>query len=353
MRIAIATDAWTPQVNGVVRTLSTTVSRLLRRGYDVLVIEPGAFKSVPCPTYPEIRLALGCASGVREMLSRFQPDAIHIATEGPIGWAARRWCRAQVREFTTSFHTRFPDYVALRTGLPADWIWPTVRRFHGPAVRTFVATTELAGELRRRGLTETHHWPLGVDNELFRPGIPAHESLRRIPRPVLLNVGRVAVEKNIEAFLACDVPGSKVVVGDGPALDQLRKRHPTVAFLGAKHGSELASCYAAADVFVFPSRTDTFGLVNIEALACGVPVAAFPAAGPLDIVGRQGRGMHGGQRRIGALDDDLGVAIRRALTADRVAAAAEARNYGWDRCTDLFLEGLATDRPLIGHCIAA
>ena len=340
MKIAIATDAWRPQVNGVVRSLDTTVEHLRRRGHEPIVIEPGMFRSIPCPTYSEIRLAIGCGRHVAAMLDRVEPDRIHISTEGPIGWATRSWCRKRGRHFTTAFHTRFPDYVSIRTGIPAGWIWKVMRRFHGAAERTFAATATLERELNAHGLEHTHHWPRGVDLDQFSPNICPHPALFKLPRPLLLNVGRVAIEKNIEAFLECSVAGTKVVVGDGPALESLMRRYPNVMFMGAKHGAELASCYAAADVFVFPSRTDTFGLVNIEALACGVPVAAYPVPGPLDIVGTEGRGAHRGSRRIGALDEDLENAIRRALTADRAAAAAEARNYSWDHCTDLFLDGL-------------
>jgi len=343
VKIAIATDAWSPQVNGVARSLATTAERLQRRGHDVLVIEPGRFRTVPCPTYPEIRLALGCGAAVRRTLWGFDPDAIHVSTEGPIGWATRNWCVRHGRHFTTAFHTRFPDYVSIRTGIPAEWIWKAMRRFHGAADRTFTATAALADELYEHGIDQTHHWPRGVDLEQFHPIVAAHPSLAGLPRPLMLNVGRVAVEKNIEAFLDCRVAGSKVVVGDGPALAAMKKRYPEVSFLGAKHGEELASCYAAADVFVFPSRTDTFGLVNIEALACGVPVAAYPVAGPLDIIGLDGKGMHSGSRRIGALHEDLAVAIRQALTADRSAAACEARKYGWEHCTDLFVDGLTNE----------
>lgn len=343
MKIVIATDAWHPQVNGVVRSLATTAERLQRRGQDVLVIEPGRFWTVPCPTYPEIRLALGAARTVGHILCDFEPDAIHISTEGPIGWATRNWCVRNGRHFTTAFHTRFPDYVSIRPGIPAGWIWKVMRRFHGKADRTFTATAALATELNEHGLAHTHHWPRGVDLEQFNPGVEPHPALKGLARPLMLNVGRVAVEKNIEAFLDCPVPGTKVVVGDGPALAVMKQRYLKVVFLGAKHGAELAACYSAADVFVFPSRTDTFGLVNIEAMACGVPVAAYPVQGPGDIIGREERGVHGGRKRIGALDEDLAVAIRRALTADRRAAAAEARRYGWEHCTDLFLDGLTTE----------
>ena len=341
MKIVIATDAWHPQVNGVVRSLETTAERLKQRGHDVMVVEPGMFRTIPCPTYAEIRLALRCGKAVAAILDRVQPDRVHVSTEGPIGWATRSWCLKRERPFTTAFHTRFPDYVSIRTGIPAEWIWKVMRRFHGTAERTFTATATLADELQAHGIGHTHHWPRGVDLDQFSSNVCPHEALFRLPRPLLLNVGRVAVEKNIEAFLDCPVAGSKVVVGDGPALDSLKKRYPEVTFMGAKHGAELASCYAAADVFVFPSRTDTFGLVNIEALACGVPVAAFPVPGPIDILGVDGKGFHGSKGRIGAVDEDLGAAIRRALTADRAAAAAEARHYSWDCCTDRFIEGLA------------
>jgi glycosyltransferase involved in cell wall biosynthesis len=341
VKIVVATDAWHPQVNGVVRSLAMTIDCLRRDGHEVEVIEPGQFRTVPCPSYSEIRLAIGCGRAIARLLDEVQPDRIHISTEGPIGWAVRRWCLKRGRHFTTAFHTRFPDYVAIRTGIPAGWIWKLMRRFHGAAERTFTATATLADELHSQGLTRTHHWPRGVDLEQFNPDVAPHPAMADLPRPILLNVGRVAVEKNIEAFLNLDSPGSKVVVGGGPALDKLSARYPDVLFLGSKDGAELAATYAAADVFVFPSRTDTFGLVNIEALACGLPIAAYPVAGPIDIVGRDGLGMHGGTRPIGALDEDLGRGVKRALGADSAAAAAEALNYSWESCTARFLAGLA------------
>ena len=341
MKIALASDAWHPQVNGVVRSLSTTVEQLRGAGNEVEVIEPSRFVTIPCPTYPEIRLSLGCRRKVRKILDAAQPDSIHIATEGPIGWAARRWCIRNGRRYTTAFHTRFPDYVSIRTGIPEAWIWRVMRRFHGRAERTFAATLSLAEELNSRGLERTHIWPRGVDLDQFNPDVPPHPAMADLPRPILLNVGRVAPEKNIEAFLDLDVAGSKVVVGGGPALEKMRAAYPDVLFLGPKHGAELASAYTAADVFVFPSRTDTFGLVNIEALACGLPVAAYPVPGPLDILGADGRGIHGGTRRIGALDEDLAKAVAQALKADRLAAAEEAAHYSWARCTSLFFAGLA------------
>jgi glycosyltransferase involved in cell wall biosynthesis len=339
VRIAIATDAWHPQVNGVVRTLSSTADNLRARGHDVLIISPDQFRTVPCPTYPEIRLALGCRSGVVRALKAFDADAIHIATEGPIGWAARGWCIRSGRPFTTSLHTRFPDYVAMRTRLPADWFWPVLRRFHGAAARTFVATESLVCELASRGLARTHSWSRGVDLEIFCPAAPKLPEMAALKRPIQLYVGRVAVEKNIEAFLETGVAGTKVVVGDGPAREMLAARYPDVCFLGVRHAPELACAYASADLFVFPSRSDTFGLVNIEALASGLPVAAYPVRGPIDIIGLDARGIdhHG---LIGALDEDLEKAIRRALTADPAACVAEASRYSWTRCTDQFLAGL-------------
>ena len=353
MRIALATDAWHPQVNGVVRSLSTTVDGLRKRGHEVDVIEPSGFWTVPCPTYPEIRLSLGCGSRVRRILDELRPDAVHIATEGPIGWAARRWCLVNHHGFTTAFHTRFPDYVSMRTRIPAEWIWKMMRQFHGRAEQTFAATPTLAAELKSHGLHRTHAWPRGVDLAQFNPWVEPHKAMRDLPRPILLNVGRVAPEKNIEAFLEADVAGTKVVVGGGPALEKLRRAYPRVLFLGPMHGAELASAYTAADVFVFPSRTDTFGLVNIEALACGLPIAAYPVAGPLDIVGSTGRGTHGGKWPIGALHEKLEVAIALALAADRNAAVKEAAHYSWERCTGEFLAGLRKDAALQPPRLAA
>ncbi len=344
MRIALASDAWHPQVNGVVRSLAATVERMRRRGIRVNTLTPDRFFTIPCPTYPEIRLAIGCGRKVAERLDVFGPDAVHIATEGPIGWAVRSWCRGRGVPFTTSFHTRFPDYVSVRTDIPANWIWPVMRRFHGGAERTFAVTPTLKAELEARGIGPVHLWPLGVDLEQFSPRAAAHPMMADLPRPILLNVGRVAVEKNLDAFLSLDVSGTKVIVGDGPALAELRDRYPAALFLGALHGAELASAYAAADVFVFPSRTDTFGLVNIEALASGLPVAAYPVPGPLDIIGRNSCGVHGGALPIGALDQDLRAAVDRALLADGKACVTEAAHYEWDRCTDIFLAGLA-ERP--------
>jgi glycosyltransferase involved in cell wall biosynthesis len=256
-----------------------------------------------------------------------------------LGWAARRWCLDRNFPFTTSFHTRFPDYVAMRTGLPASWFWPMIRRFHAPAARIMAATPTLAAELARQGLGQTHLWSRGVDLDLFTPAAPLLPAMAGLRRPIQLYVGRVAIEKNITAFLDTPVGGSKVVVGDGPARAQLEQVYNGTHFLGALHGTALASAYASADIFVFPSRTDTFGLVMIEALASGVPVAAYPVPGPLDVIGLDGLGRGGSP--IGVLDTDLSVAIERALPLRRNPCTTEGRRYGWTACTDQFLAGLA------------
>jgi len=342
MRLTLVSDAWTPQVNGVVRTLTTTVAQLQARGHVVQTITPDRFVSVPCPTYPEIRLALTTPRRVGVMVAEFHPEAVHIATEGPLGWLARNWCLKRGVPFTTSFHTRFPDYVAARTGLSPAWLWRWLVRFHSAARRVFVATPRLAEELHGHGLTATRLWSRGVDLAQFNPGVPPSATYAGLARPIMLSVGRVAVEKNIAAFLDAKVPGTKVVVGDGPALAAMRARYKEVVFLGSLQGAALAAAYAAADVFVFPSLTDTFGLVMIEALASGVPVAGFPVAGPLDVIGAEGCGVVPGfAARVGAVDADLAVAIASALTAGRGDCAAYAANFRWEACVDQFLAGLA------------
>ncbi|MDE1468166.1 glycosyltransferase family 4 protein [Aurantiacibacter sp. D1-12] len=330
MKIAIITDAWHPQVNGVVRTLTSVTGELLRRGHAVQIISPGEFRSIPAPSYPEIRLALTGARGVGKRLSAFAPDSIHIATEGPLGWAARRWCLRNRFPFTTAYHTQFPDYLARRTRLPAKLFWPFIRRFHGPAERIMVATPSIRKELRKQGLTKLHHWSRGVDLATFHPDHAPPDFFFNLPRPIQLYVGRVAVEKNIEAFLGNDHPGSKVVVGDGPALTRLKAQFPDAHFIGKRTGPDLAACYAGADVFVFPSRTDTFGLVMIEALACGTPVAAYPVAGPRDVL----------QNDSGAMDERIERAIGRALHFSREICLAHGRNFSWEASTSQFLDGL-------------
>lgn len=328
--IAIVTDAWHPQTNGVVRTLSTTCEILRSWGHDVTVISPEFYPSVPAPTYPEIRLALTAPGAVGRRLAKIAPAAVHIATEGPLGFAARRYCLSRKVPFTTAYHTQFPDYLARRTGLPASVFWPYIRWFHRPAQRIMVATETIRATLREQGLTRLSHWSRGVDLACFSPQAPPPQEYAGLEGPILLYVGRIAVEKNIEAFLACDYPGAKVVVGDGPARASLEARFPDALFLGKKSGIELAGCYAGADVFVFPSRTDTFGLVMIEALACGTPVAAFPVPGPLDIVTDE----------VGALSEDLTRAIDAARYCDRSACAAYGASYSWEAATRQFLSGL-------------
>ncbi|TCM18031.1 glycosyltransferase involved in cell wall biosynthesis [Novosphingobium sp. PhB165] len=352
MKLTLATDAWLPQVNGVVRSLSATLDELVRRGHQVETLTPEQFLTVPMPGYPSIRLAMAPRFGVRRMLDRTRPDIVHIATEGPIGWAARGWCLARGVPFTSAFHTRFPEYAAVRTGISAERFWPIMQRFHAPSQAVLVSTASLAKELSERGIGHTRRWSRGIDHGQFRPHGPRHPAMTALPGPVLLNVGRVAPEKNLEAFLDADVPGSKVVVGDGPALESLRRRYPHVLFLGALGGEVLASAYRTADCFVFPSLTDTFGLVVIEALACGTPVAAFPVTGPVDILGHHGCGVDEPlDRPAGAVDDDLAVAIRKALRIDRADAAALGAQFSWERATDQFLAALTAalegDRGLL------
>jgi len=331
MKIALVTDAWSPQVNGVVRTLSTVTQHLRARGHQVDVIAPDQYRSFPCPSYPEIRLALVGSRRLGRRLGALQPDAVHIATEGPLGWAARRWCLRTKRPFTPAYHTQFPAYVARRTGLPASLFWPVIRRFHAPARNILVATETIRQELREQGLTHLRHWSRGVDIATFGPDHAPPDLFFKLERPIQLYVGRVAVEKNIEAFLSNTHPGSKVVVGDGPALEKLKARFPAAHFLGKRTGEALAACYAGADVFVFPSRTDTFGLVMIEALACGTPVAAYPVPGPLDVLTTES----------GVMDETLERAIAGALQRDREACLAHGRSYSWDASTDQFLGALA------------
>lgn len=340
MRIALVTDAWTPQINGVVRTLQETVLRLIAGGHAVEVIAPDAFPTVPCPTYPEIRLALFARRRLRRRLAAFAPDCVHISTEGPLGLAARRACLDWGWAFTTAFHTRFADYAAARTGIDAARFWRYLRWFHQPAHAVMAATEDLRAELAGCGLTKTHLWSRGVDTARFQPDLPHLLELADLPRPLLLSVGRVAVEKNLEAFLTAPVAGTKVVVGDGPALEQLKCAYPGAVFLGPLVGRRLAQAYASADVFVFPSKTDTFGLVMIEALASGLPVAAYPVTGPLAVLGAD--------CRAASLDNDLAVAIHAALAIDRTHCRSFAFQFDWSASTAQFLAGLVpvTERQM-------
>ena len=329
MRIALVSDAWAPQVNGVVRTLTAVIGELALRGHSVTAITPDLFRTMPCPSYPEIRLALRPARRVGELIDAAKPDAIHISTEGPLGIAARRHCLKRGYGFTTAFHTRFPEYVAARLALPLSWSYALMRRFHAPSRGVMVATETVRRELAARGFDNLRRWNRGVDAALYDPALRG--DMGGLPRPIFLAVGRVAVEKNISAFLALDLPGSKVVVGDGPMLEKLRRRHPEAHFLGKHEGRDLARLYASADVFVFPSRTDTFGLVLLEAMASGLPVAAYPVPGPLDVIGDSGAGV---------LDEDLGRAALAALQIPREHCREHALRYTWTASADQFVENL-------------
>jgi glycosyltransferase involved in cell wall biosynthesis len=330
MRILVISDAWHPQINGVVRTLATLSDELARQGHEIIPITPDQFTSVPCPTYPEIRLSLLPGRKVAKLIEAHQPCAIHIATEGPLGLAGRRYCLRRKLPFTTAYHTRFPEYIHARFRLPVDITYHLVRWFHAPASAIMVATQSIEDDLGRRGFKNIRRWTRGVDTALFRPG-EKDDALYPWVRPISLYVGRVAVEKNIESFLTLDLPGTKAVVGDGPQLGQLKTRYPDVKFLGAKVGEDLAAHYRAADLFVFPSRTDTFGLVLLEALASGLPVAAYPVAGPLDVLG---------DSPAGVLDEDLAKAARQALSIEPGLCRAHALDFSWEMSARQFLANL-------------
>jgi glycosyltransferase involved in cell wall biosynthesis len=329
-RIALVTDAWHPQPNGVVRVLSSLERRLTERGLTVGVLSPDRFRTMPCPSYPEIRLALLPRRGTAAWLDRFAADAIHIATEGPLGWAARSWCLRHDRPFTTAYHTKFPQYVAARTGLPLAAPYWAVRRFHAPSRGVLVPTPSILAELQAWRFANLRLWSHGVDTEVFRPR--PKTAFADLPRPLFLYVGRVTVDKNLPAFLDLDLPGSKVVVGSGPSRATLMQRYPAARFVIAQGDEELAGYFAAADAFVFPSRTDTFGLVMLEALASGVPVAAFPVPGPLDVIGDSGAGV---------LSEDLRAAALAALDIPPARCVAHAAGFSWAAVTDQFVANLA------------
>jgi glycosyltransferase involved in cell wall biosynthesis len=343
MRILIATDAWHPQVNGVVRSLEATIAELDGLGATVRLVTPQGFRSVGLPTYPDIRLALIGPGTVAGIMRQWQPDHVHIATEGPIGLAARTACRWLGQAFTTSYHTRFPDYLAARAPVPRSLSYAALRWFHNGSCGTMVATASLAEELTSRGFRNLMRWSRGVDATLFRP---RDTSVLDLPRPIFLYVGRVAVEKNIEALLQLTLPGSTVVVGDGPALATLKARYPGAHFLGARTGERLAEIYASADVFVFPSRTDTFGIVLLEALASGLPVAGYPVSGPSDVIGAS---------RAGVLDEDLRRACEEALRIPRERAREVALRYTWRESARQFLDNITAarqqcrGRPALAH----
>ncbi len=340
-RIMIVSDAWKPQVNGVVRTLSTVADELRALGHTVEVVGPDRFRTLPLPTYPDIRISLFPKRRLGQLIEGFAPDALHIATEGPLGQAARAWALRRGCAFTTAFHTRFPEYMQARIGMPPSWMYAWMRRFHSAGQGMMVATTSLREELEQRGFARIRSWSRGVDLTQFRMELRdgGDAELDDLPRPLFLYVGRVAVEKNIRAFLDLDLPGSKAVVGGGPQLAELQRDYPAVRFTGPRHGEALARAYAQGDVFVFPSLTDTFGLVILEALACGTPVAAYPVTGPKDVLADP-------VGRVGAVNEDLRLACLEALAADRAAARAHAERFSWRACAETFLSHLV---PLGGH----
>jgi glycosyltransferase involved in cell wall biosynthesis len=328
MRILIATDAWLPQTNGVVSTLRQTVDHLSRSGHVVQLLTSEGFATVPCPGYPEIRLALRVQAAMREKFESFRPEAVHIATEGSIGLAVRAYCASQRYQFTTSYHTQFPQYLRKRLPIPVSWSYRLLRWFHGAGSRCMVSTPSMQSELADRGFKNLVRWRRGVDSSLFRP---QEKNAVDLPRPIAIYVGRLAVEKNLHAFLGMPWEGSKLVVGDGPERVRLQALYPIATFVGYQHGEDLARHMACADVMVFPSLTDTFGLVNLESMACGVPVAAFPVTGPVDVIE---------EGLTGALDWDLAAAARRALRALPATCRATAERYDWASCTREFENNL-------------
>ena len=330
-RLTIVTDAWHPQVNGVVRSIETTNRELHKMGIEVSMITPEQFRSVPMPTYPEIRLSLALPGRIGRMIEAQRPDYVHIATEGPLGLMARHWCLRNKRPFSTTYHTRFPEYVAARLPVPLSWLYAFVRWFHNRGGACMVATESLRRELSARGINNLCLWSRGIDTAHFRPRDKAEKPFG-LARPIFMTVGRVAVEKNLPAFLDLDLPGSKVVVGDGPARADLQARYPDVLFTGVKHGEDLARAYSQADVFVFPSKTDTFGNTILEALASGVPVAGYPVTGPIDIIPAGSNA--------GALDHDLGIACMAALKASPALARGLAETYSWEAATEQFFDNV-------------
>jgi glycosyltransferase involved in cell wall biosynthesis len=328
MKIAMVTDAWEPQVNGVVRTLKNTTRELQLIGHTVEMITPLEFRTLPCPTYPDIRLSIVPGARVKRRLAEFDPDAIHIATEGPLGLAARRFAMSRGIPFTTAYHTRFPEYIKARSGMPLSWTYAFLRWFHWPSQAVMAPTIVVQKDLEANRIKNVVLWSRGVDLDIFK-AVKCNR-LNTTP-PIFLYVGRIAVEKNVEAFLDLDLPGSKWVAGAGPALAGIRARHPEVNYLGVLDPFELAQVYASADVFVFPSRTDTFGLVLLEAMACGLPVAAYPVTGPLDVLG---------DCKGGVMHEDLRTACLAALELRREDAAAHARKFSWRAATEQFVSHL-------------
>ncbi|ABK46144.1 glycosyl transferase, group 1 [Magnetococcus marinus MC-1] len=334
MRILIVSDAWYPQRNGVIRVLESLIEALEKRGHVLGMITPNRFTTIPCPSYSEIPLALFPYRGVKRQIQAFAPQALHIATEGPLGSAARRWCLNHKVPFTTAYHTKFPEYIHERTKLPLNWLYAGIRRFHKPAHTVMAPSPSVYRELTARNFPHVQPWAHGVNVEVFTP---QPKDFLQLPRPIHMFVGRIAVEKNIPAFLDLELPGSKVVVGRGPQKNTLQKHYPHVHFFDTNNDTELVQLFSSADVFVFPSLTDTFGLVMLEAMACGVPVAAYPVTGPLDVMQLDGPG----ENAMGCLDFDLTLAIQKALGKSPAACRAYAMNFSWERVADQFLAFLA------------
>jgi len=332
-KITIVTDAWHPQVNGVVRTVEATATALRELNHHVQILNPADFFTVPCPMYPEIRLSVDVWPRVGKLVEAFCPDSILIATEGPLGIAARNYCLSRGLKFTTNFNTKFPEYIRMRVPIPESWSYKYFQWFHNPSDSVLVATESLATYLHERGIKNTGWWSRGVDTDLFQL---YHESiLQDVPRPISLYVGRIAVEKNVNAFLDLDIPGTKVLVGNGPAMDKLKIDYPNAIFVGEKHGQELAQYYSAGDVLVFPSTTDTFGLVILEALACGTPVAAYPVCGPIDVIR---------DNKVGVLDNDLEKATLAAIGLSSQDCRNYALRFSWKNCAESLLSNLSKNK---------
>ena len=328
MRIAIITDAWHPQINGVVTTLTNISKELEQLGHTVKLFDPSLFKAMPCPGYPHFHLAFLCGPRLRPLIEQFKPDAIHIATEGPVGYAARRYCRHKKYRYTTSLHSRYPEYLNMRVGFPLVISHTYLRWFHRKSARIMVATESLQRELSNKGYKKLVRWSLGVDTELFHP---SDKSFIQDKRPIVMYTGRIAIEKNVEAFLQLELPGTKYIVGDGPQREELTNQYPDVRFVGYKQGQELGHYMAAADVFVFPSKTDTFGLVLLEALACGVPVATYPVSGPIDVIS---------DSEVGTLDNNLQTAVLKSLSLNADDCRRYALKYSWQHSARRFVENL-------------
>jgi glycosyltransferase involved in cell wall biosynthesis len=333
MRITLVTDTWLPSINGVVTTLSNTVNVLRQQGHVIQIIEPSQFKTVGSPRYPEVRLSWDIWR-VGPMIEKFQPDAIHIATEGPLGAAARWYCKVDKRSIphNTSYHTMFPEYLHEIYGFPVDWGYWMMRLFHKFSTRVLVTNDEMMGHLQSKGFNNSMQtWNRGVDRTLFNP-------LKReqFPGFNMLCVSRASREKGLDDFCSLQVAGRKILVGDGPYLAELKRRYPDVVFTGYLQGEALARAYASADVFVFPSKTDTFGVVMLEAMACGTPIAAYPVTGPLGVVKN---GINGW------MDDDLHTAVLFAADVNRNSVRQASESYDWAACTDTFLTALTRIPP--------